>query len=169
MCLSMLYVTFVDLFMASNKLKAVECGVVYPTSQLRFSTVSFWSMPFPVLVWVLFHGAIGLCWWSSPHQDKWDSFDFACTFLDHVFSVKDLGQACYFWGVELAMGSHGLYLSQHKYTMDIVTDVGLLDAFLLPPLFQRGLHLSADEGPFFLTLVVSASCGSSTLPQFHSS
>ena len=38
----------------------------------------------------------------------------AHAFLDHTFSIKDLGHASYFLGVELARSSHDLYLTQHK-------------------------------------------------------
>ena len=52
----------------------------------------------------------------------------AHAFLDHTFSIKDLGHAQYFLDVKLSQCSHDLYLTQHKYIVDILSDVGLTSA-----------------------------------------
>jgi hypothetical protein len=44
------------------------------------------------------------------------------------FSIKDLGNAKYFLGIELAIISKGINLIQIKYAMDILKDAGLMDA-----------------------------------------
>ena len=51
-----------------------------------------------------------------------------------------------FLGVELARSSHGLYLTQHKYTDDIVYDVGLVSASSTSTPLPNGLHLFVDDG-----------------------
>ncbi|KAJ3698018.1 hypothetical protein LUZ61_001723 [Rhynchospora tenuis] len=44
------------------------------------------------------------------------------------FHMKDLGQLKYFLGIEIAKGPIGLFLSQRKYTLDIIAECGLLGA-----------------------------------------
>ena len=40
--------------------------------------------------------------------------------------MKDLGKLKYFLGIEVGRGAEGFMLTQHKYTLDLVADVGLL-------------------------------------------
>ncbi|KAL0349130.1 UNVERIFIED_CONTAM: Retrovirus-related Pol polyprotein from transposon RE1 [Sesamum angustifolium] len=47
-------------------------------------------------------------------------------FLHDAFSIKDLGLARYFLGLEIARSADGTSVSQHKYIRDIVQDTGLL-------------------------------------------
>lgn len=47
-------------------------------------------------------------------------------YLSTCFHMKDLGQAKYFLGLEIARSSAGIYLCQRKYAIDIVTEAGLL-------------------------------------------
>lgn len=42
--------------------------------------------------------------------------------------MKDSGKLKYFLGLEIAHGPEGIFVSQRKYTMDIVTECGLLGA-----------------------------------------
>lgn len=44
------------------------------------------------------------------------------------FHKKDLGISKYFLGIEVARNSSGMYLSQRKYILDIISDTGLLGA-----------------------------------------
>ncbi|KAK4388574.1 hypothetical protein Sango_2464000 [Sesamum angolense] len=48
--------------------------------------------------------------------------------LDDFFTIKDLGHAKYFLGLELARSTHGTYVTQRKYLLDIVQDCFLDDA-----------------------------------------
>lgn len=50
------------------------------------------------------------------------------TCLDAKFSIKDLGVLKYFLGFELACSTHGISLCQRKYTLDLISDAGLLGA-----------------------------------------
>ncbi|KAL0350148.1 UNVERIFIED_CONTAM: Retrovirus-related Pol polyprotein from transposon RE1 [Sesamum radiatum] len=46
-------------------------------------------------------------------------------YLDVVFSIKDLGYAKYFLGLEIARSSTGTSVTQCKYIQDIIADTGL--------------------------------------------
>ncbi|KAL2242389.1 UNVERIFIED_CONTAM: Retrovirus-related Pol polyprotein from transposon RE1 [Sesamum indicum] len=65
-------------------------------------------------------------------------------YLDNLFTIKDLGEAQYFLGLELFRSQKGLVLSQNKYTQDIVRDVGLSEGkSALTPL-PPGLKFSSQ-------------------------
>ena len=68
--------------------------------------------------------------------------------LHTAFTIKDLGLACYFLGIEISRSSQGTFLNQRKYILDILQDAGLTGAkptrFPLP----KNLHLSLDTGEF---------------------
>ena len=49
-------------------------------------------------------------------------------FLHSTFTIKDLGYAKYFLGIEIARNPHGTYLNQHKYLFDVLYDAGLSKA-----------------------------------------
>ena len=46
--------------------------------------------------------------------------------LDQAFKIKDLGNLKYFLGLEIARSSSGIHLCQRKYTLDILSDSGML-------------------------------------------
>lgn len=43
------------------------------------------------------------------------------------FEMKDLGGLKYFLGIEVLRSKSGIYISQRKYIMDLLTEVGMLD------------------------------------------
>lgn len=47
-------------------------------------------------------------------------------YLGRCFHMKDLGALKYFLGIEVSRGTSGIYLSQHKYALDIIDETGLL-------------------------------------------
>ena len=47
-------------------------------------------------------------------------------FLDNKFKLKDLGTLKYFLGLEVARPTKGLSLCQRKYTLEILSETGLL-------------------------------------------
>ncbi|XP_068498274.1 uncharacterized mitochondrial protein AtMg00810-like [Phaseolus vulgaris] len=48
--------------------------------------------------------------------------------LDKVFKVKDLGDLKFFLGLEIARSNKGIHVSQRKYALNIIYEVGLLAA-----------------------------------------
>jgi Reverse transcriptase (RNA-dependent DNA polymerase) len=47
-------------------------------------------------------------------------------YLKREFDIKDLGQLSYFLGIEIATSSKGLFLSQRKYILDLLKEIGKL-------------------------------------------
>lgn len=47
-------------------------------------------------------------------------------YLSRCFSMKDLGKLKYFLGLEVSQGREGFFVSQRKYTLDIVSETGNL-------------------------------------------
>ena len=47
--------------------------------------------------------------------------------LFNHFQTKDVGKFKYFLGIEVAQSNSGMIISQRKYTLDILVDIGMLD------------------------------------------
>lgn len=92
------------------------------------------------------------------------------TFLNECFKLKDLGPLKYFLNIEVARGPKGLFLSQRKYALDILSNTGLKASKLVAfPIEQyRGLAL-ADGPLLFDPRPYSMTHRSSSLPHHHSS
>lgn len=45
--------------------------------------------------------------------------------LHKLFTIKDLGNAKYFLGLEIVRKKDGMYVNQRKYILDIISDAGL--------------------------------------------
>ncbi|KAL0446294.1 UNVERIFIED_CONTAM: Retrovirus-related Pol polyprotein from transposon RE1 [Sesamum latifolium] len=66
-------------------------------------------------------------------------------FLHSTFTIKDLGLAKYFLGLEIARSPSGTSITQHKFIRDIISDTGLLSARPASSPFPPGLKLSAHD------------------------
>nr|GEU42808.1 hypothetical protein [Tanacetum cinerariifolium] len=66
--------------------------------------------------------------------------------LDKKFTIKDLGLAKYFLGIELCKTDTGMHLNQRKYILDLLTDAGLTGAKPSPFPLPTQLKLSLDKG-----------------------
>ncbi|KAM0044971.1 putative RNA-directed DNA polymerase [Helianthus debilis subsp. tardiflorus] len=64
--------------------------------------------------------------------------------LHQRFTIKDLGTLKYFLGIEVARTKEGLVLSQRKYTLDILRDMGLEGC--RPSSFPMEQGLKLDKG-----------------------
>jgi hypothetical protein len=47
--------------------------------------------------------------------------------LAQEFEVKDLGQLRYFLGIEVSRSSKDIYLSQRKYVLDLLKEIGSIN------------------------------------------
>ncbi|GKA92745.1 RmlC-like cupins superfamily protein [Tanacetum coccineum] len=66
--------------------------------------------------------------------------------LSSVFHMKDLGELNYFLGLEVCKSSQGIFISQHKYTKELLKEGGVLNnkPYKLP--MEPNLKLQADVG-----------------------
>ncbi|KAL2251769.1 UNVERIFIED_CONTAM: Retrovirus-related Pol polyprotein from transposon TNT 1-94 [Sesamum indicum] len=65
--------------------------------------------------------------------------------LDTLFTIKDLGSARYFLGLQIARSEAGTSLTQSKYISDIVADCGLLEAKTAATPLPPGIKLHVDD------------------------
>nr|GEW47173.1 retrovirus-related Pol polyprotein from transposon TNT 1-94 [Tanacetum cinerariifolium] len=66
--------------------------------------------------------------------------------LSTTFAMKDLGPLNYFLGIEVTRADQGIFISQKKYALDLLTEYGVLNAkpYKLPK--DPNLKLQADVG-----------------------
>jgi len=62
------------------------------------------------------------------------------------FHIKDLGDLKYFLGIEFSHSKTSVYMSQRKYTLDILQDVGLTGARPYKFRMEQYLKLTQDDG-----------------------
>ncbi|KAJ7963920.1 Retrovirus-related Pol polyprotein from transposon TNT 1-94 [Quillaja saponaria] len=68
------------------------------------------------------------------------------SFLQSKFQTKDLGQLKYFLGIEVARSQLGICLSQRKYCLDVLSDIGMLDSKSVDTPMDPNTKLVPDEG-----------------------
>jgi hypothetical protein len=66
--------------------------------------------------------------------------------LAKSFEVKDLGKLGYFLGIEVAYSSQGIYLSQRKYVLDLLSKTGMLHYKPLSTPIEQNHRLQAEAG-----------------------
>lgn len=69
--------------------------------------------------------------------------------LDKLFTIKDLGYARYFLGLEIIRGKDGMHINKMKYILDILSDAGLLGSKPVHTPMPRELKLTAEQGKPF--------------------
>lgn len=70
-------------------------------------------------------------------------------FLHTQFHTKDLGPLRYFLGIEIARSPKGISLSQRKYTLDILSEAGMLGSKPCETPMDPQLKLLPEEGVLF--------------------
>ncbi|KAL0438755.1 UNVERIFIED_CONTAM: Retrovirus-related Pol polyprotein from transposon RE2 [Sesamum latifolium] len=66
--------------------------------------------------------------------------------LDALFTIKNLGEARFFLGLQLARSAEGTSVTQTKYILDIIHDTGLTDAKSATTPFPQHVKLSVTGG-----------------------
>ena len=61
-------------------------------------------------------------------ENDMTSISLLKSFLHGQFHTKDLGMLKYFLGVEVMRSTDGIFLSQRKYVLDILSETGKLAA-----------------------------------------
>lgn len=64
--------------------------------------------------------------------------------LNKAFTIKDLGVAHYFLGMEIARGDSGIVLNQRKYVLDLLDSTVLSGCFPVSTPLPVGFHLTAS-------------------------
>ncbi|XP_039158784.1 uncharacterized protein LOC120288727 [Eucalyptus grandis] len=67
-------------------------------------------------------------------------------FLHTQFSTKDMGHLRYFLGIEVAYSHTGINLTQRKYVLDILDEVGLVGAKPVDTPMEPNVKLDAEDG-----------------------
>ncbi|XP_014511752.1 uncharacterized protein LOC106770455 [Vigna radiata var. radiata] len=64
--------------------------------------------------------------------------------LYSLFHIKNLGDLTYFLGLEVARNNSGIHLSQRKYTLDLLTEAGMLNCAPMPSPMAHSSHLTSQ-------------------------
>ena len=70
-------------------------------------------------------------------------------YLSTCFHMKDLGVLKYFLGIEVARGPDGIFLSQRKYALDVLSEVGMLGCRPIDTPMEQNHRLAYAEGEPF--------------------
>lgn len=117
-------------FLLSNKFKPT---VSDPSLFVHHSPIS------SIYVLVYVDGIIII----GPNSSHISSF---ITSLSNRFSLKDLGTLSYFLGVEVLPHSDGLFLSQTKYILDLLTKSNMDDCKPTTTPMSSSLQLTINDG-----------------------
>lgn len=66
--------------------------------------------------------------------------------LNSQFHMKDLGELRYFLGLEVTRSQKGIFLSQRKYLLDLLTEFNMLNVKPLHLPLDPNVKLKTDEG-----------------------
>ena len=67
-------------------------------------------------------------------------------FLSQQFEMKDLGHLSYFLGLEITHSTDGLYITQAKYTSELLSRAGLTDSKTVDNRVELNAHLTPTGG-----------------------
>ena len=67
-------------------------------------------------------------------------------FLGRQFEMKDLGPLNYFLGLEVSSSADGYYLTQAKYTSDLISRVSIIDSKIVDTPIEYNCRLNSHDG-----------------------
>ena len=67
-------------------------------------------------------------------------------FISQNFEMKDLGHLSYFLGLEISSFDDGFYLTQAKYTSDLLSRAGLTDHIIVDTPIELNARLTLSSG-----------------------
>ena len=70
------------------------------------------------------------------------------SFLQSQFHTKDLGMLRYFLGIEIMRSKHGIFLSQRKYVLDLLSETGKFGVKPCNFLMAPSVHLTKEGETF---------------------
>lgn len=70
-------------------------------------------------------------------------------YLNSYFHMKDLGTIKYFLRIEIARNSSSIYLCQRKYTLEIISEIGLTGAKPVSTSIEPNHQLTKSSRPLF--------------------
>ena len=70
-------------------------------------------------------------------------------FLGQHFEMKDLGPLSYFLGLEISSSSNSYYLTQAKYTFDLISRSGITDSKIVDTPIEYNNCLNTHDGELF--------------------
>lgn len=94
------------------------------------------------------HGVIYLLLYVDDMVTTGSNSSMLHSLIDRLakeFSMKDLGDLHYFLGIEVVRNDKGLFLSQAKYALDLLTQAKMVDCKPISTPFLVGSHLT-DSG-----------------------
>ena len=80
---------------------------------------------------------------TGNNQSKIDEVKRA---LREKFEIKDFGRLKYFLGIEIAHSIKGLFISQRKYTLDLLKETGKLGAKPVSTPIDSNCKLNTEDG-----------------------
>ena len=75
-----------------------------------------------------------------------DAVNFFKQFLDNKFKLRDLGTLKYFLGLEITRTTKGMSLCQRKFTLELLSDIGMLASKPSNVPVEQSLKLSSGVG-----------------------
>lgn len=99
-----------------------------------------------------------------------NNIDYIAKFKSYLYScfhMKDLGHLKYFVGIELARSLQGIYHSQRKYALEIISEIGLLGSKLVSTLLELNHNLAKASRPLCPGGPLSTSCWKVDLPVYN--
>ncbi|MCO5575200.1 hypothetical protein L7F22_028997 [Adiantum nelumboides] len=83
---------------------------------------------------------------QSARGDALKDVEHVKALLRKQFDMKDLGELCYFLGIEMIRNEGGMWLSQKKYGLDMLMKYGMADCEPISTPLDQNLKLRIDEG-----------------------